>query len=88
MSEGVIMSQKIFVDPETALAGLLFDGMTIMSGGFGLTGNPENLIPAIKASGVKELTIISNNCQFRKPNRSFINPLIKNIPRNNNKSSL
>ena len=62
MSEGVIMSQKIFVDPETALAGLLFDGMTIMSGGFGLTGNPENLIPAIKASGVKELTIISNNC--------------------------
>ena len=62
MSEGVIMSPKIFVDPETALAGLLFDGMTIMSGGFGLTGNPENLIPAIKASGVKELTIISNNC--------------------------
>ena len=52
MSEGVIMSQKIFVDPETALAGLLFDGMTIMSGGFGLTGNPENLIPAIKASGL------------------------------------
>jgi len=62
MSEGVIMSRKIFADPETALAGLLFDGMTIMSGGFGLTGNPENLIPAIKASGVKELTIISNNC--------------------------
>jgi 3-oxoacid CoA-transferase subunit A len=36
--------------------------MTIMSGGFGLTGNPENLIPAIKAAGVKGLTVISNNC--------------------------
>jgi 3-oxoacid CoA-transferase subunit A len=41
---------------------VLFDGMTIMSGGFGLSGNPENLIPAIKASGVKDLTVISNNC--------------------------
>ena len=36
--------------------------MTIMSGGFGLSGNPENLIPAIRESGVKELTVISNNC--------------------------
>jgi 3-oxoacid CoA-transferase subunit A len=54
--------QKIYDSPAAALDGLLFDGMTIMSGGFGLSGNPENLIPAIKAAGVRELTIISNNC--------------------------
>lgn len=53
---------KVFATPEAALDGLLFDGMTLMSGGFGLTGNPENLIPAILASGVKEMTVISNNC--------------------------
>ena len=41
--------------------GLLVDGMTIMSGGFGLSGNPESLIPEIRASGVRGLTIISNN---------------------------
>jgi 3-oxoacid CoA-transferase subunit A len=56
------MSSKIFPDPKSALEGVLFDGMTIMSGGFGLSGNPENLIPAIKAAGVRDLTIISNNC--------------------------
>jgi len=56
------MSSKIYSDPQAALDGLLFDGMTIMSGGFGLSGNPENLIPALKASGVKDLTVISNNC--------------------------
>jgi 3-oxoacid CoA-transferase subunit A len=56
------MPGKIYPGPAEALAGVLFDGMTIMSGGFGLSGNPENLIPAIKASGVKSLTIISNNC--------------------------
>jgi 3-oxoacid CoA-transferase subunit A len=41
---------------------VLFDGMTIMSGGFGLSGNPESLIPAIRDAGTKELTVISNNC--------------------------
>ena len=41
---------------------VLFDGMTIMSGGFGLSGNPESLIPEIRDSGVKNLTVISNNC--------------------------
>ena len=56
------MNSKIYPDPAAALDGLLFDGMTIMSGGFGLSGNPENLIPALKASGVKDLTVISNNC--------------------------
>ena len=53
---------KLFPDAAAALEGLLFDGMTIMSGGFGLSGNPDNLIPAIRDSGVRELTIISNNC--------------------------
>lgn len=52
---------KIFATPAAALDGLLFDGMTIMSGGFGLSGNPESLIPEIRASGVKDLTVISNN---------------------------
>ena len=56
------MSRKIHPSPEAALDGVLFDGMTIMSGGFGLSGNPENLIPAIKDTGVKNLTVISNNC--------------------------
>lgn len=52
---------KIYANPAAALDGLLFDGMTIMSGGFGLSGNPESLIPEIRRSGVKDLTIISNN---------------------------
>ena len=53
--------QKVFPTPAAALEGVLFDGMTIMSGGFGLSGNPESLIPEIKAAGVKDLTVISNN---------------------------
>ena len=52
---------KLYDSPRAALDGLLRDGMTIMSGGFGLVGNPESLIPEIKASGVKDLTVISNN---------------------------
>lgn len=52
---------KVFASPEAALEGVLFDGMTIMSGGFGLSGNPESLIPVIRDSGVKDLTVISNN---------------------------
>ncbi|WP_421786560.1 CoA transferase subunit A [Hyphobacterium sp.] len=53
---------KTYSDAATALDGLLFDGMTIMAGGFGLCGIPENAIDAILGSGVKDLTIISNNC--------------------------
>ncbi|MCE2841250.1 MAG: CoA transferase subunit A [Novosphingobium sp.] len=53
--------QKVYPSPAAALEGILFDGMTIMSGGFGLSGNPESLIPEIKASGVAGLTVISNN---------------------------
>jgi 3-oxoacid CoA-transferase subunit A len=52
---------KLYPSPKAALDGLLRDGMTIMSGGFGLVGNPESLIPEIVASGVKDLTVISNN---------------------------
>ncbi|MCF8879002.1 CoA transferase subunit A [Hyphobacterium sp. SN044] len=54
--------KKIYPDAAAALEGLLFDGMTIMAGGFGLCGIPENAIEAILDSGVKDLTIISNNC--------------------------
>lgn len=53
--------QKIFPSPAAALEGVLHDGMTIMSGGFGLSGNPESLIPEIRRSGVTGLTVISNN---------------------------
>lgn len=52
---------KVYPDTQAALAGLLHDGMTIMSGGFGLCGTPEKLILAIQASGVSGLTVISNN---------------------------
>jgi len=53
--------QKVFPDAAAALAGLLRDGMTIMSGGFGLCGIPNALILAIRESGVSGLTVISNN---------------------------
>jgi 3-oxoacid CoA-transferase subunit A len=53
--------QKIYPDAAAALDGLLFDGMTICAGGFGLCGIPERLIDAIQASGVKDLVIASNN---------------------------
>src|SRR5260221_12063697 len=54
--------QKIYPDPRAALAGLLKDGMMIMAGGFGLCGIPEQLMLAIRDSGVKNLTVVSNNC--------------------------
>ena len=52
---------KVYPDAHAALAGILKDGMTIMSGGFGLCGIPEVLILALRDSGVKNLTVISNN---------------------------
>jgi len=55
------MAQKVFADARAALDGLTFDGMTVMSGGFGLCGIPENLIIALRDSGVKGITVISNN---------------------------
>ncbi len=53
--------RKVHQGAEAALDGVLFDGMTIMSGGFGLCGIAENLIAALRDSGVKNLTVISNN---------------------------
>jgi 3-oxoacid CoA-transferase subunit A len=53
--------RKVYLDAEGALAGLLRDSMTIMAGGFGLCGIPEMLIEAVRDSGVKDLTVISNN---------------------------
>lgn len=53
--------RKIYDGAAAALDGLLFDGMTIMAGGFGLCGIPENLILALRDSGVKNITVISNN---------------------------
>ena len=55
------MISKIRTGPDAVLAGVLRDGMTIMSGGFGLSGNPETLIDAIRQSGARGLTVISNN---------------------------
>lgn len=54
-------ASKVFPNAKAALEGVVADGMTIMSGGFGLCGIPENLILALRDSGVRDLTIISNN---------------------------
>ncbi len=53
--------KKVFPDAKTALAGTIKDGMTLMSGGFGLCGIPEELIEAVRDLGAKNLTVISNN---------------------------
>jgi 3-oxoacid CoA-transferase subunit A len=58
---GVAGLKKVFPSAEAALEGLLFEGMTICAGGFGLCGVPERLIDAIAASGVTRLTVASNN---------------------------
>ncbi len=55
------MANKVYPDAASALHGLLRDGMTMMAGGFGLCGIPEKLILAIRDSGVKDLTVVSNN---------------------------
>ncbi|MDP3299329.1 MAG: CoA transferase subunit A [Phenylobacterium sp.] len=56
------MADKVSKNAVEALQGRLFDGMSILAGGFGLCGIPELLIEAIRESGVKDLTVISNNC--------------------------
>ncbi len=55
------MANKVYPNAAAALAGLTFDDMIVMSGGFGLCGIPENLIVALRNSGVKGITVISNN---------------------------
>jgi len=52
---------KVFTDARSALEGVIRDGMMVMSGGFGLCGVPEKLIEALRESGVKNLTVVSNN---------------------------
>lgn len=54
--------EKLYADAKSALAGIVKDGQTIAAGGFGLCGIPERLIQALQATGVKDLTVISNNC--------------------------
>lgn len=55
------MSKKIYPSATAALDGLTFDGMMVMAGGFGLCGIPENLIVALRDSGVKGISVVSNN---------------------------
>ncbi|MEM8825939.1 MAG: CoA-transferase, partial [Pseudomonadota bacterium] len=55
------MADKLYDDAAAALDGIVRDGITVMAGGFGLCGIPEHLIAALRDSGVKDLTCISNN---------------------------
>ncbi len=55
------MTSKVYDDAAGALEGVLRDGMTLMCGGFGLCGIPEKLITALRDSGTRELTVVSNN---------------------------
>ena len=52
---------KVYADAQTALEGLIYDGITVMAGGFGLCGIPEHLILAMRDSGIGNLTVVSNN---------------------------
>lgn len=61
MNKGILLRSKTVGSASEALAGLLTDGMTIVVGGFGLSGIPLNLINAVRDSGVNNLTVVSNN---------------------------
>jgi len=61
VEERIVYMKKVYADPQSALAGILKDGMVILSGGFGLAGIPEALTQALRESGVKGLTVVSNN---------------------------
>jgi len=56
-----VTSKKVYADAASALQGVVKDGMTLMCGGFGVCGIPENLIAALHASGLRNLTVVSNN---------------------------
>jgi 3-oxoacid CoA-transferase subunit A len=60
------MTSKVFGSASEALAGAARDGMTVMCGGFGLCGVPENLIRALQETGVRDLTVVSNNAGIDK----------------------
>src|SRR3974390_1009220 len=53
--------RKVYVSADEALSSSIKDGMTLMSGGFGLCGIPETLIEGVRKSGAKDLTVVSNN---------------------------
>ena len=55
------MASKLYKSPSAALSGIVNDGMTIMAGGFGLCGMPASLIHALRDTGAKNLTCVSNN---------------------------
>lgn len=61
LAQEEVPMNKVYANAQEAISGLLRDGMTLMVGGFGLCGIPENLILALRDSGVKDLTVISNN---------------------------
>jgi len=64
-----------YSDSASALEGALFDGMTVMAGGFGMAGSPEKLLAALVASGVAGLTLIANSCGTET---TGVGPLIAN----------
>ena len=64
-----------YSDAASALDGVLFDGMTVMAGGFGMAGSPEKLLVALVASGVTGLTLIANSCGTET---TGVGPLIAN----------
>jgi 3-oxoacid CoA-transferase subunit A len=59
-----VSSKKVFPDAQSALRGVIHDGQTLMCGGFGVCGIPENLLDAIHAMGIRDLTVVSNNAGF------------------------
>ena len=60
-----VSSKKVFPDARAALQGVVKDGMTLMCGGFGVCGIPENLIDALHASGARDLTVTRSLCSER-----------------------
>lgn len=75
------MKSKLYPDGHAALAGITSDGMTVMSGGFGLCGIPENLILALRDSGAKNLTLIGNNvgCDGHGMWRVLVNNQVRRV---------
>ena len=61
MTQATKTGSKVYADAVSALTGVIADGMTVMSGGFGACGNPEHLIEAVRVLGVRNLTVVSNN---------------------------
>ena len=63
----ITSSSKVYPDAASALRGVIKDGITLMCGGFGLCGIPERLIDALRDSGVRNLTVVSNNAASTAP---------------------